>query len=140
MVPGACGKRAHERDNLGFGGRRVQVSRRWSGKTLAEHRADRATVVRETLLAAGIEAPEVDRLGVDQVLDDGTPRFVWEDVPMPEADYAAAILAAVRERDRWREQYETAKQQLEAGARAGKGPPPGAVDNPLSNLHSGHAA
>ena len=127
MEPGACEKRAHERDNLGYGGRRVQVSKQWSGKTLAEHRADRATVVRETLLAAGIDAPEVDRMAVDQVLDDGRPRFVWADVPMPEADYAGAILTAVQERNRWREQYEHAKQQLDAGrhgtARTGCGQP-----------------
>ena len=82
-------------------------------------------------------APDVDRLAVDQVLEDGRPRFVWADVPMPEADYAAAILAAVHERNRWREQYEHAKQQLDAG---GTGPPGRAVDNPLSNPHSGHAA
>jgi hypothetical protein len=79
-------------------------------------------------------------MGVDQVLDDGTPRFVWEDVPMPEADYAGAILAAVRERNRWREQYETAKQQLHTAGPDGTGPPHGAVDNPLSNPLNGHAA
>ncbi|MFC3689956.1 replication initiator [Aquipuribacter hungaricus] len=137
MEPGACEKRAHDRDNLGYGGRRVQVSKQWSGKTLAEHRADRATVVRQTLLAAGIAPPDVDRMAVDAVLDDGRPRFVWADIPMPEADYAAAILAAVQERNRWREQYEHAKRQLDPG---GTGPPGRAVDNPLSNPLSGHAA
>ncbi|WP_380167737.1 replication initiator [Jannaschia sp. R86511] len=138
LEPGACEKRAHERDNLGYGGRRVQVSKQWSGKTLTEHRADRATVVRETLLAAGIDAPDVDRLGVEHVLDDGSPRFTWEDVPMPEADYAGAILAAVQERNRWRAQYEHAKQQLDATG--GSGPPGRAVDNPQSNPPSGQAA
>ncbi len=121
MEPGRCGKRAHERDNLGYGGRRVQISHKWSGKTLAQHKADRATVVRETLAAAGIEAPDIDRMGVDQVLDDGLPRFVWDDVPMPEADYAAAILASVRERNHRREQYEHAKQQLDTGPRTARG-------------------
>ena len=48
-----------ERDR-GYGGRRVQVSRKWSGKTLTEHRADRASVVRETLAAAGYEARPLD--------------------------------------------------------------------------------
>jgi hypothetical protein len=135
LVPGACGKRAHDRENLGFGGRRVQVSRRWSGKTLAAHRADRASVVREVLAAAGIEAPDVDRLGVEEVLDDGLPRFVWADVPVEEGDYAAVILASVRERQRWREQYEQAKQQLQR-AREGPGP----VDSPLSNPPDDRAA
>ncbi len=77
-------------------------------------------------------------MGVDQILDDGRPRFIWADVPMPEADYASAILASVQERNRWREQYDHAKQQLEGPD--GTGPPTGAVDNPLSNPPSDQAA
>ncbi len=46
MVPGHCKHKAHDRDNLGLGGRRVLVSRKWSGKTLAGHKADRVAVVR----------------------------------------------------------------------------------------------
>jgi hypothetical protein len=46
--------KAHDRENLGIGGRRVLVSREWSGKTPSEHRADRATVVREALLSAAM--------------------------------------------------------------------------------------
>ena len=40
-VPGQCKGRAHRRSTLGLPGRRVLVSRKWSGKTLADHRADR---------------------------------------------------------------------------------------------------
>ena len=57
LVPGRCASKAHDREHLGFGGRRVLVSRDWSGKTLAEHKADRATVVREALDAAGMRRP-----------------------------------------------------------------------------------
>ncbi len=46
LIPGRCPSKAHDRENLGLGGRRVLVSRKWSGKTLTEHRADRAEVVR----------------------------------------------------------------------------------------------
>jgi hypothetical protein len=46
LVPGRCASKAHDRENLGLGGRRVLVSRQWSGKTLTEHKADRAAVVR----------------------------------------------------------------------------------------------
>ena len=46
LVPGRCTSKAHDREHLGCGGRRVLVSRDWSGKTLAKHKADRATVVR----------------------------------------------------------------------------------------------
>lgn len=68
-----CPGRAHDRENLGLGGRRVLASRHWSGKTLKEHAADRAAVVRETLTAAGIDAPDADRLAADTVTDDGQP-------------------------------------------------------------------
>ncbi len=47
LIPGRCASKAHDREHLGIGGRRVLVSRQWSGKRLAEHKADRATVVRE---------------------------------------------------------------------------------------------
>lgn len=67
LAPGRCGGKAHDRDHLGLGGRRVLVSRQWSGKTLSEHRADRAIVVREALEAAGMLAPR----------SSGWPRPCW---------------------------------------------------------------
>ena len=109
LVPGRCMSKAHDRENLGLGGRRVLVSRQWSGKTLSEHKADRATVVRETLTSAGIDAPELDRMAASVTLPDGSPRFVWTDT-RPEADiYARVILASVLERQQWRTLYQTAK-------------------------------
>ncbi len=113
LAPGMCPGRAHDRENLGLGGRRVLASRHWSGKTLAEHAADRASVVRQTLLAAGIEAPEADRCAADVLDEDGQPRFVWQDIHPTEADYPGAILAAAHERHRWRHQYEHAQRLLE---------------------------
>ena len=41
LRPGHCKGKAHRREHLGYAGRRVLVSRKWSGKTLADHRADR---------------------------------------------------------------------------------------------------
>src|SRR5215213_4971187 len=52
LAPGRCASKAHDREHLGCGGRRVLVSRDWSGKTLAKHKADRAAVVREALVPA----------------------------------------------------------------------------------------
>ncbi len=49
MRPGACKGKAHRREYLGYAGRRVLVSRKWSGKTLADHRADRKNWLTETL-------------------------------------------------------------------------------------------
>ena len=118
LTPGMCPAPHHDRENLGIGGRRVPVSRQWSGKTLTEHRADRAAVVRQALEAAGIDAPEADRCAADVLDDDGLPRFVWEDVPVDQRDYPAVILASVREHRAWKAQYEQAKS-----IRDGTGPP-----------------
>jgi hypothetical protein len=41
LIPGLCRGKAHRYENLGYAGRRVLVSRKWSGKTLTDHRADR---------------------------------------------------------------------------------------------------
>jgi hypothetical protein len=125
LVPGMCGNKAHDRENLGIGGRRVQVSRAWSGKTLAEHKADRATVVREVLAAAGVEAPDRDRMSANALGADGLPRFVWEPVPTSEAEYATTVLLSIAQAKRWRAEYESAKQQLAHRVRAGPHSEPG---------------
>ncbi|QXJ26637.1 replication initiation protein [Actinomadura graeca] len=54
MAPGFCKGKAHRRQHLGYGGRRVLVSRKWSGKTLADHKADRKAWVLARLAEAGI--------------------------------------------------------------------------------------
>ncbi len=52
--PGRCKGRVHQKATLGMGGRRVLVSRQWSGKTLADHKEDTKTWVRAVLgLSAG---------------------------------------------------------------------------------------
>jgi len=90
MVPGHCSHKAHERANLGLGGRRVLVSRRWTGKTLAVHRADRAAVVRAALEEAGIDPEDHDELSIAGT--DG--RWSWEVLGRSQVDdrtYALAI-------------------------------------------------
>src|SRR5713226_3444116 len=67
MRPGRCKGKAHRREHLGYAGRRVLVSRKWSGKTLADHRADRKAWLMETL---GIPATD-------------TGRYAWEPVTPP---------------------------------------------------------
>ena len=109
LQPGRCPSKAHDREHLGLGGRRVLVSRQWSGKTLKRHRADRADVVREALLQAGILAPEIERMAADITSADGHPRFVWTDTQPDPQTYAAVLLASIAERHRWRAQYEAAK-------------------------------
>jgi hypothetical protein len=120
MVPGHCKHKAHDRANLGLGGRRVLVSRKWSGKTLAGDKADRAAFVRVALEEAGDDPDDHQELSVSGT--DG--RWTWELVGRSRVDeitYAAAIAEAIDTRQRWRAQYQAAKQL--AAARAGPAPP-----------------
>jgi hypothetical protein len=114
MQPGHCSRPAHQLENLGHGGRRVLVSRDWSDKTLAEHKADRAEIVRAALAEAGIEPPATDRFSADQTCDDGTPRYVWEPVDIDHATdrqtYRVIIRRLITERLRWQQEYDAAKQ------------------------------
>ncbi|MGH3522483.1 MAG: replication initiator [Mycobacterium sp.] len=55
MTPGRCKGKAHQPQHLGIAGRRVLVSRKWSNKTLEDHRAERSEFVRQLLQAAGIQ-------------------------------------------------------------------------------------
>jgi hypothetical protein len=121
LVPGHCKHKAHDRANLGLGGRRVLVSRKWTGKTLAVHRADRAAVVRAALEEAGIDPDDHDELSITGT--DG--RWSWELLGRSRVDdraYATAIGEQIVTRQRWRNQYEAAK-----AARAGPAPPAGLV-------------
>ena len=109
LVPGHCTGKAHDRENLGLGGRRVLVSRHWSGKTLSRHRADRADVVRETLLAAGFEPPQVDRLAPNATTPDGQLRYRWSDVRPDARTYTRVLLNDIAEHQTWKAQYQQAK-------------------------------
>lgn len=131
LIPGHCPSKAHDRESLGIGGRRCLVSRKWSGKTLAQHKADRAAVVRAALEAADIQPPDARRVAADVRDEDGTPRYLWEPVPIEECDYAATIAASIAQATRWRHEYEHAKTLVNP-----PNPPP---DGPVDN-HSATAA
>ncbi|MEV4112419.1 replication initiator [Nonomuraea sp. NPDC049695] len=91
MVPGCCRSKAHKPEHLGYAGRRVLVSRKWSNKTLAEHKADRRTWVMEAL-------GEPDEISDPQ-------RFVWRPVRAGDPDIdpiGVRLLRSVAERQRWR--------------------------------------
>lgn len=114
LVPGTCPNKAHGAEHLGCGGRRVLVSRQWTGKTLTEHRADRADVVRQVLALAGFEVDDHDRLSATVLTDEGLPRYEWRiaspsSVDMP--SYRAVICATINQSLIWRKQYEEAKKR-----------------------------
>ncbi|WP_018684107.1 replication initiator [Actinokineospora enzanensis] len=99
-IPGHCKGRAHRRTTLGLPGRRVLVSRKWSGKTLADHKADRAAFVAQALAAVGIVKPARD-----------TSAWAWRrlapgDRNAPPRDHL--IMRAIAERVTWRAEYDTA--------------------------------
>ena len=88
LRPGHCKGKAHRREHLGYAGRRVLVSRKWSGKTLADHRADRRTWLLETL---GLPAAD-------------PARYTWEPVTPGDPDHmpnAQRLLHVVADRQRW---------------------------------------
>jgi hypothetical protein len=124
LIPGQCASKAHDRECASLGGRRVLVSRHWTGKTLTEHRADRATVVRETLEAAGITPPEARRMSADTTTDDGRPRYTWAEVDPRDRryDYPTVIAASITQARRWRQQYEHARDITRLGQPPGSGP------------------
>lgn len=114
MIPGQCRRKAHRRSHLGYGGRRVLVSRKWTGKTLTEHRADRAAVVRAALEAAGVEMDDHHELAIapDQATE--ASRFSWTILSHREVDpftRTRVMLTTIRQRARWRQQYERVRHQ-----------------------------
>ena len=58
LRPGCCKGKAHRPDHLGYAGRRVLVSRKWSGKTLDDHRKDKKAWLLATL---GMDEPDPAR-------------------------------------------------------------------------------
>ncbi|MBF6334235.1 replication initiator protein [Nocardia transvalensis] len=94
-VPGRCKGKAHRRDTLGLPGRRVLVSRRWSGKTLPDHKADRAEFVRQLLASVGIQKPDTSHLKVTPVEPGDKDRPLREHL----------IMGAISRRTRWRAEY-----------------------------------
>jgi hypothetical protein len=118
MAPGTCRSKAHQREHLGYAGRRILVSRKWTGKTLADHRYDRRAWVLETL---GITADPADQYdqgqkqgqGQAQGMSGDKTRDQWRWEPaQPDDDIPTRqhrLLLAVADRQRWQDAYEAAR-------------------------------
>jgi hypothetical protein len=108
LIPGAC--RGKAPDHLGYAGRRVLVSRQWSGKTLTEHRDERRDHV---LQALGLDPATVRA-------DDKTrDRWIWETTRHSDPDIpplAQRIWAGVVQAFRQRRDYQTARDATSAEA------------------------
>jgi hypothetical protein len=98
LVPGACKGKAHRREHLGYAGRRVLVSRKWSGKTLADHRGDRKAWLTEML---GLPATDSDT-------------YRWEPVQPGDDDYMSPsrrLLHSVADRLHWQSALAEARRR-----------------------------
>jgi hypothetical protein len=100
LRPGSCRGKAHRPEHLGYAGRRVLVSRKWSGKTLGDHRADRRDWVLNLL---------------DKTIEPADPhRYAWAPVTTGDPDLRPLprrLLLAVAERARWRQALDEAKKR-----------------------------
>lgn len=104
LRPGACKAKAHRPTHLGYGGRRVLTSRKWTGKDLRDHRHDRKAHVLAVL-------GKTDELAALQHGDPtpGGTHITWElarttdpDVPPPETRLHLAIAKRVRQQQTYR--------------------------------------
>jgi len=101
LRPGACKGKAHRPEHLGYAGRRVLVSRKWSGKTLADHRGDRKAWLLSML---GLPDPGDDR------------RYRWEAVTPADSDhmtYGRRLLHVLADRARWHETLAEARRRAQ---------------------------
>jgi hypothetical protein len=78
----------------------VLVSRRWSNKTLPDHKADRIEFVRQVLAAVGIAKNEQAKGWVVRLTEPSDP-----DVPRREH----LIMSAIAQRTVWQNEYLAAK-------------------------------
>ena len=102
LTPGYCKSKAHRREYLGYAGRRVLVSRKWSGKTLTDHKNDRKNWVLARLAEAGISA-------TGHPTDPG--RYAWELAPPGHPDVGPVeqrLMTCIAERLEMRRQLDQA--------------------------------
>ena len=98
LIPGRCKGKAHRREYLGYAGRRVLVSRKWSGKTLADHRAD-----RKAWLTGMLGLPATD-----------PGPYSWEPVKPGDPDHMPTgqrLLHVVADRIQWQTALEQARRR-----------------------------
>jgi hypothetical protein len=116
LVPGRCKGKVHQPKTLGFTGRRVLISRQWSNKTLADHRADNRDWVRAVLAEHGDAEGQADAAGgeEDQAAEAERGRFVFQlarpdDPDVPPVQHR--LMKAISVRQRWRAALDTARRK-----------------------------
>jgi hypothetical protein len=112
MRPGCCKAKAHKPTHLGYGGRRVLVSRKWTAKDLSDHRHDR----RAHVLAILGRDPSGQPAGFGESSatepQDDAASLLWELAKHTDPDVAPLsrrLLRSIAHATRWRAEYRTAR-------------------------------
>ncbi|WP_435588388.1 replication initiator [Micromonospora chalcea] len=121
LKPGRCKGKVHQRDTLGIGGRRILISRDWSGKTLADHKHDARAWVR-ALLGATTDSGAAGETG--QLVDDpgdtaDRVRHAWELARPDDPDVGPLsyrLMRSISERARWWSELLAAKDRAAQGS------------------------
>jgi hypothetical protein len=115
LKPGRCKGKVHQRATLGIGGRRILISRDWSGKTLSDHKADAREWVRALL---GVTTDLAGADAEERAAGTAPLRHAWEMAQPTDRDVppmAHRLLRSISERARWRSQLLAAKDRAAAG-------------------------
>ncbi|MFF5206625.1 replication initiator [Streptosporangium sp. NPDC000396] len=103
MTPGQCRGKAHKAEHLGYAGRRVLVSRKWSNKTLREHKQDRRAWV-------------LDMLGLPDDTTTDPHRYIWRPVSAKDptrTPLALRLMRGVANRHRTRARLDELRARAE---------------------------
>ena len=118
LKPGRCKGKVHQRDTLGIGGRRILISRDWSGKTLADHKHDVRAWAR-ALLGATTDSATAGQLVDDQGATAERIGHAWELARPDDPDVgplAHRLMRSISERARWRSELLAAKDRAAQGS------------------------
>jgi hypothetical protein len=116
LIPGRCKGKVHQPKTLGFTGRRVLISRQWSNKTLADHRADNRDWVRAVLAEHGEGDDQAVAAGGDEGQADEADRrrFVFQLARPDDPDVMPVqhrLMKAISVRQRWRAALDQARRK-----------------------------
>ncbi len=109
MTAGRCKGKAHRPDHLGHAGRRILVSRKWSGKTLTDHKTDRRNHIHTVLNRLTAANPGT---GSGHHNSHSEDPWIWEPIPTTEPDHPPRnqlILRAIAHKTTWQHQYRQAQ-------------------------------
>jgi hypothetical protein len=105
LRPGCCRAKAHQPTHLGYGGRRVLVSRKWTAKDLADHRHDRRAHVLAVLGRTPDGAPAGNSATPTEPDTPGQAAVVWELAKQTDPDVdplSRRLLRSIAHATQWR--------------------------------------